>query len=114
MKQLLQTLATLFGIVVIIIGGYMFIERRYALREKVVEIEQRYAPKEEVKRLEIRLDMKILNDYIKQTQSRIWALEERIKIKPDDVTAQEEIRRLKDEKKNYEDELKDLRNKSSS
>ncbi len=96
MKPGLEITVAIVTLVVIIIGGYMFIENRYALRNQLQKIE-------------IRLDMKIIRDDRSQTQDRIWDLEDRIKENPEDITAIEELRKLKEDKKDYVDKLNTLR-----
>lgn len=96
MKRGLEITVAIVTLVVIIIGGYMFIENRYALRNQLQKIE-------------IRLEMKIISDDRSQTQDRIWDLEDRIKGNPEDITAIEELRKLKEGKKDYEDKLNALR-----
>ncbi len=96
MKPGLEITVAIVTLVVIIIGGYMFIENRYALRNQLQNIE-------------IRLEMKIISDNRSQTQDRIWDLEDRIKENPENITAIEEVRKLKEDKKDYKDKLNALR-----
>jgi len=96
MKPGLEITVAIVTLVVIIIGGYMFIENRYALRNQLQKIE-------------IRLEMKIIRDDRSQTQDRIWDLEDRIKENPENITAIEELRKLKEDKKDYADKLNTLR-----
>ncbi len=113
MRQLLQALATIFGIVVIIVGAYMFIEQRYALKDQLQNIK-------------VRLDMKIISDQILHTQSRIWKLKDRVdkrkqELKDRDRRAQdvkgkggpEELRRFKEDteqlRRHHEEDKEELR-----
>jgi len=96
MRTVLEIIGAIVALVVVIIGGYMFIENRYALRNQLQKIE-------------IRLEMKIIRDDRSQTQDRIWDLEDRIKENPEDITAIEELRKLKEDKKDYADKLNTLR-----
>ena len=71
-------------------------------------VDSRYAKAEKIAQVERRLDVKITNDFLQNTQSRIWQMEDRLKQKPDDTTAQEELRRLTEEKKKLERQLDSL------
>ena len=60
--------------------------------------------------LEQRLDIKIKSDFLQQTNARIWTLEDRLQQTPNDLTANEELRRLREEKKASEAELMAIKN----
>ena len=60
--------------------------------------------------LEQRLEIKIKSDFLQQTNARIWTLEDRLQQAPHDVTANEELRRLREEKNANEAELMAIKN----
>ncbi len=96
MRTVLEIIGAIVALVVVIIGGYMFIENRYAL-------------KNQLEKIEIRLEMKIVSDNIHQIQNRVWDIQDRLSENPGDKTAKEEVRELKEKKKNFENELNVLR-----
>ena len=71
-------------------------------------VDSRYAPMLAHKTLEHRFEVKTTNDYISQTNSRIWQLEDRLKVTPQDQTANEQLRELKVQLDLYVQKLKVL------
>ena len=110
MKTVLNITAVL-SLVGIFILGYIYIEKRYALDEELKATQkqlERYALDEELKATQKQLDIKINSDYLKEIRVRIWTLEERIDKNPDDITAKEELRKLKEEKEEVKEKLRAL------
>lgn len=92
MKNSLEAIGAVLGVVVVIIGAYMYLENRYALKNQLQNIETR-------------LEIKIKSDDIRQIQDRIWTIEDRL-AEQEDVTAREELRRLREQYTEYQGELK--------
>ena len=68
---------------------------QYALCESVKQIEQKY-------------DYKFKVIEIKGTNERIWQLEDRLKTNPNDKSAAEELKKLKEEKVMMKEELQKI------
>jgi hypothetical protein len=81
----LVTLLTLIGLV---FGGYLFFESRYVKAEDLHKLETKFA------QLDCRLDLKIRNDVIDQTQKRVWDLQDRLEKNPNDTTVKGDLREL--------------------
>jgi len=77
------------------IYGYFVHMERYALCSDVKQMEQKY-------------DYKFKVIEIRGTNERIWQLEDRLKKNPNDKSAQEELKKLKEEKALMSEELKEL------
>ena len=88
----LVTLATLFSV---LFGAYFWLENHYARAEQVAQLEQRF-------------EIKVTSDFLRETNARIWQLEDRLQAQPDDLTAKEEHRKLKEEKARLERQLEIL------
>jgi hypothetical protein len=71
-----------------VFGGYLFFEQRYVKAEVLQKLEAKFA------QLDCRLDLKIRNDVIDQTQKRVWDLQDRIEKNPNDKTAKDDLRDL--------------------
>lgn len=88
-----------FAVVIgIVFAGYFWADSRYVHKDPDFSV------------LEQRLDIKIKSDFLQQTNARIWTLEDRLKQTPNDVTANEELRRLREEKNASEAELLAIKN----
>lgn len=87
-QTILLFIQIVFGLVVIIIAGYFFIENRYAI-------------KREMRMVQNRLEIKTINDDLKDVQKRIWVLEDRLNANPSDRTVKEDLRKLESEKDSY-------------
>jgi hypothetical protein len=88
-------LITVASFIAVLFGGFFWIEGRYAKAQ-------------DFRQLDRRLEIKVTGDFLQQTQARIWQLQDRIKTKPDDITAQEELRRLTEEKNRLQNKLDTL------
>lgn len=71
----------------------------------------RYAHEEALRFLQNRFEVKVTSDYLQNTQQRLWALEDKIAMRPNDQSAKDEKRRLDEDKKKYEAELVSLKSK---
>ena len=95
-KTNIAPLVTVATFIAVLFGGYAWIDARYAKAEQVSQLERR-------------LDIKTTGDFLQQTQARIWQLEDRLKTNPNDVTAQEELRKLKEEKEQLQKDFDRLK-----
>lgn len=93
MTKQVENILTIIALLTAFSGGYFYIDRTYA-REQ------------EVRQLENRIDYKIAKDALHDIQDRLWKLEDRYlkKVMPD--TTKEEYRKLQEDKKEIEEELK--------
>ncbi len=107
MKNIIGIVASFTSVIVIIIGAYVYIENRYALKNQLQQIENSLNSK--ALRIEKKLEIKILSDDISQIQDRIWVLQDRIDRNPDDLTAKEQHRELNTKKLDLMNKLKTLR-----
>ena len=78
--------------------GYFWVDSRYVHKNP------------DFSALEQRLEIKIKSDFLQQTNARIWTLEDRLQQTPNDVTTNEELRRLREEKNASEAELMAIKN----
>ncbi len=95
MKNVLQAVGAVLAVVVVILGAYNYIDNRYAL-------------KNQLRNIEIRLEIKIKSDDIRQIQDRLWTLEDRL-AEQEDATLREELRTLRQQYTDTQEELKLLR-----
>lgn len=73
-------------------------------------VESRYVHSvPEFKNLEQRFEIKVKSDHIKELNSIIWLLEDKLVENPRELTAKEELRKRKEDKTNAEAELATLR-----
>jgi len=91
-------IVTLVTLITIVFGGYFWLDNHYASAEELTQLETRF-------------EIKVRSDSLRETNSRIWQLEKRLSEMPDDITAQEELSRLKEEKAEIKRELDFLRPK---
>ena len=99
-KKNVAPLVTLGTLITALFTGYFGLEKHYAKAEQLDRLEQRF-------------DIKIKNDFLRETNTRIWQLEDRLEQRPDDRTAKEELRKLKEDKAKLERELERLETGSS-
>lgn len=95
-KNNVTPLITMATFTSVLFGGFFWIEGRYAKADQVSQLERR-------------LDIKVKSDFLQQTQSRIWQLEDRLKAQPNDTTATEDLRKLNVEKEELERDLNRLK-----
>lgn len=88
-------LITLAAFISTLFAGYFWLDSRYA---KAAELEQ----------LEQRFEIKMTSDAIRETNARIWQLEDRLQQRPDDLTAKKELRKLQENKNRLEHTLDEL------
>lgn len=88
-------LVTLAAFITTLFGGYFWLDNHYAKAEELAQLEQRF-------------EIKLTSDSIQGINARIWQLEDRLQQKADDITAKEELRKLKENKANLERELENL------
>jgi len=69
---------------------------------------ERYALCADVSKIEQKYDYKFKVIEIKGVNERIWQLEDRLKKNPNDKSAQEELKKLKEDKAIMNEELKQL------
>lgn len=94
-KRNVSPLITLAAFITALFGGYFWLDDNYAKSEELAQLEQRF-------------EIKLTSDSIQGINARIWQLEDRLQQKPDDITAKEELRKLKEDKVNLERELENL------
>jgi len=80
-KKSISPIITLVTFITLVFGGFFWFEKHYASAEEHDQLEQRF-------------EIKIRNDILRETNARVWQLEDRVNDKPDDITAKEEPRRL--------------------
>ena len=88
-------LVTLAAFITTLFGGYFWLDNNYAKAEELAQLERRF-------------EIKLTSDSIQGLNARIWQLEDRLQQKADDITAKEELRKLKENKANLERELENL------
>jgi hypothetical protein len=93
---IMTILVSLGSILGMAFGAYFYIETNYAKAAEVAQVEQR-------------LDYKIKSDQSKEIQQRIWQLDDRYEKKAMPEAVKEEYRRIEEEKKQLDDEIKSLR-----
>lgn len=91
-------ISTIVGLLVVLIGG-------------IVAVEDRYAKAGEVQIIGRRLDQKIFEDRSARIQERIWKIEDRYQSAPKlPPEAKQEIRVLTEEKKNIDQQIQNTIN----
>lgn len=100
--ELIQLIAGVLAIIAIVFGAYVYMEARYAKAEDVKEADKSIG--RSMRALEQRLDYKITSDQYKDTEQRIFRIEDRMKGKPIDQWPQE----TRDEYRRLQGELKEL------
>jgi hypothetical protein len=70
--------------------------------------DSRYASAVEVRQNQKMTDYNFKSNSIEKANERIWQLEERIKKNPNDITAIEELKKLKEKKVIYEKDLDEI------
>lgn len=88
-------LATVATLIALLFAGFFWVDAQYAKAADVRQLERRF-------------DLKVTNDLLEQTQTRIWQLQDRVQQKPDDATAKEDLRKLIEEKQRLEEKRKAL------
>ena len=88
-------LVTLAAFITTLFGGYFWLDNNYAKAVELAQLEQRF-------------EIKLTSDSIQEINARIWQLEDRLQQKADDITAKEELRKLKENKAKLERELENL------
>lgn len=91
-KKNVTPLATLIAFIATIFTGYFWLEGHYAKAEQLKQLEQRF-------------EVKVISDSLRITNERIWQLEDRLEQKPNDLTAKEELRKLKEDKIKFERDI---------
>jgi hypothetical protein len=91
-KSNVSPLLTLATLITVVFTGYFWLEGHYASAEELAQLETRF-------------EIKINNDLLQSTNTRIWQLEDRLQDRPDDMTAKEELRELKEDKSRLERKL---------
>jgi hypothetical protein len=71
--------------------------------------ETRYADSALVEQVSVRLEHKILSDQLKAVQGRIWALEDRFRVRAMPTSTLEEYRVLLEEKERLKEQLKKIK-----
>jgi hypothetical protein len=94
-KKGVAPLVTLGALVTALFTGFFWLESHYAKAEQLAQLEQRF-------------EIKVTNDFLRETITRIWQLEDRLQERPDDLTAKEELRKLKEDKAKLERDLVNL------
>lgn len=94
-KRNVSPLITLAAFITTLFGGYFWLDNNYAKAYELAQLEQRF-------------EIKLTSDSIQGINARIWQLEDRLQQKSDDITAKEELRKLKENKANLERELEKL------
>jgi len=83
-KEIIGSILSICALISLVFGLHFWMEGRYALAQQVEQIRQR-------------LDYKILSDQYLAIKQRIWTIEDRCGVAPQDITVQEEMRKLKEE-----------------
>lgn len=99
----IASVITLGTFITIIFGGFFWFEDHYASAAEVTEIEENFEI--QIAELEKRFEIKVKNDILRETQARIWQLDERLQKRPDDITAKEDLKALEEYKKKIQREL---------
>lgn len=94
-KRNVSPLVTLAAFITTLFGGYFWLDNNYAKAEELAQLERRF-------------EIKLTSDSIQGLNARIWQLEDRLQQKADDITAKEELRKLKENKAKLERELENL------
>ena len=94
-KRNISPTITLASFITILFGGFFWLENHYASASELAQLEQRF-------------EIKIRSDSLRETNARIWQLEERLQKNPDDITAKEDLRKLKAGKDQIQKELETL------
>jgi len=100
--ELIQMIAGGLAIIAIVFGVFFNMEARYAKAEEVKKDHESISSS--MKKLGERLDYKITSDQYKDTEQRIFRIEDRMKGKPISEWPQE----IKDEYRRLQGELKEL------
>jgi len=106
----MKTIIAILTILAFAFGAYFYFEKNFAHADDMMKA------MEIIKKVGIRLDYKIAEDQLRETQRKIWTIEDRYcsdKSKPCDEermpqTVREQYRELKLEKDRLQNELKDL------
>ena len=91
-KSNVSPLITLATLITVVFTGFFWLEGHYASAEELAQLETRF-------------EIKINSDLLQSTNTRILQLEDRLQERPDDMTAKEEVRKLKEDKSRLEHKL---------
>lgn len=91
-KRIISPTITLATFITILFGGFFWLENHYASASELAQLEQRF-------------EIKIRSDSLRETNARIWQLEERLQENPNDITAKEDLKKLKEDKNKTQKEL---------
>lgn len=100
--ELIQMIAGGLAIIAIAFGVFFNMEARYAKAEEMKEADKSISSS--MKKLGERLDFKITSDQYKETEQRIYRIEDRMRGKPISEWPQE----IRDEYRRLQGELKEL------
>jgi len=106
LAELIQLIAGVLAIIAIVFGAYFYMEARYAKAEEMKKADDSIS--NSMKKMEERLDLKITGDLYKDTEQRIYRIEDRMGGKPISEWPQEtrdEYRRLQGELKELKEDL---------
>lgn len=95
-KTIISPTIALATFITILFSGFFWLENHYASASELAQLEQRF-------------EIKIRSDSLRETNARIWQLEERLQENPNDITAKEDLRELKADKDKIENELDALK-----
>jgi prefoldin subunit 5 len=113
-KEIIQLISAILAIVAMVLAAFVYIDTRYARCEDVNKSSQSIATG--LKKLEQRLDYKITSDQYKDTEQRIYRIEDRMKGKPINEWPQDvkdEYRRLQSELKALDKELSNIKSEQA-
>ena len=83
--------ASPFAVVLVVaFGGYFWVDARYVHKSPDFVL------------LGKRLDLKIASYYVQQINARVWTLEDRLTKNPNDQSTNDELRRLREDKRRAE------------
>jgi CRISPR/Cas system CMR subunit Cmr4 (Cas7 group RAMP superfamily) len=95
MKDLSDNIKSLAAVISIAFALFFFLENRYLLSWKFEEFER--VVQNELK-----------NNQVQKINERVWQLQDRMKVKPNDETIIEELRNLEVKKKQLNKEIEEL------
>ena len=110
--EIIQLILGILAIITIVFGAYFYMEARYAKAEENKKDHESVSTG--MKKMSERLDYKIVSDQCKETEQRIYRIEDRMRGKPIDQWPQEtrdEYRRLLGELKELDKDRSDIKAK---
>lgn len=105
MMKLIGGILAILSLIGIVFATHEYFEKTYASKEAWAQTDRK------VDKAQIALEIHKLEDYLRSLKVKIWDAEAQLKKNPSDTKTQRELPPLRDEKKQLEDQILELKKK---